>query len=144
MARERSIRALGWASVALVAIVGMTAAGWAGAQQQPAPAAQAVRAAEAPAEAPVPEQPKEKKREFRGRLPAYYGRVVDQKQRETIYAIQREYAPRVDALKRQLAALMAERDKKVAAVLTPEQLNTVEKLRAEAKAKRARAKAAAK
>ena len=39
-------------------------------------------------------------------------------------------------------ALMAERDKKVEAVLTREQLDTVEKLRAEAKAKRDRAKAA--
>ena len=97
--------------------------------------------AESPAETPVPEEAKPKK-EFRGRLPFYYNRVVDKKQRDKIYAIQREYAPKIDALKAQLETLMTDRDKEVEAVLTPEQLKTVEKLRAAAKAKRDQAKAA--
>jgi Spy/CpxP family protein refolding chaperone len=44
-------------------------------------------------------------------------------------------------LQSQLAALIAERDEKVAAVLTPEQLKEVEKFRAEAESKRKRGKA---
>jgi len=78
----------------------------------------------------------EKTKEFRGRLPNYYRFVVDEKQRETIYTIQEEYVGRIDALKAQLAALTKERDEKVAAVLTPEQLKEVERLAAEAKAQR--------
>ena len=73
----------------------------------------------------------------RGRLPAYYKDVVDKQQREKIYAIQQEHKPQIDALKAQLAALMKERDEKIAAVLTPEQQKKVEQLRQEAKARRA-------
>ena len=150
MRRARSTRVLVWACLALVPVALAIAEGLAVGQQpssasrsaeQPPAAGSAESSAEAPAEKPLPEDAKPKKREFRGRLPAYYNRVVDEKQRKTIYEIQREYAPKVDALKAQLAALTAERDKKVAGVLTPEQLETVEKLKAEAKAKRARAKA---
>ena len=150
MRRARSTRVLVWACLGLVPVALAIAGGLAVGQQpssaaapsaeQPPAAGSAESGAEAPAEKPLPEDVKPKKREFRGRLPAYYSRVVDEKQRKTIYEIQREYAPKVDALKAQLAALTAERDKKVAGVLTPEQLETVEKLKAEAKAKRARAK----
>ena len=152
MTPARSTRVLAWTGVALVAVA-VAAAGQLALSQQPSSAGQppakqpaaektAVLPAEAPAETPVPEEAKPSKKEFRGRLPAYYNRVVDKEQREEIYAIQREYAPKIDALKAQLAALIADRDKKVAAVLTPEQLKTVEKIKAEAKAKRERAKAA--
>ncbi len=58
-------------------------------------------------------------KKFRGRLPNYYRQVVDAKQRTAIYKVQKEYAPRIEALKAQLAALMKERDEKVVAVLTP-------------------------
>jgi hypothetical protein len=152
MEKARSIRVLAWTCVAAaavgVAVAGRLAAGeQASAAEQPSaeqsvPATLTRLAPEAPAETPVPEKAKSKKREFRGRLPNYYNRVVDQEQREKIYAIQREYAPKIDALKAQLAALVEERDEKVEAVLTPEQLKTVEELQAEAKAKRARARAA--
>lgn len=73
----------------------------------------------------------------RGRLPAYYRKVVDREQREDIYAVQREYAARIDDLKAKLAALVKERDAKIAAVLTPQQQDKVRQLREEAKAKRA-------
>jgi hypothetical protein len=125
--------------------VALAVAGGLAVGQQPASAAAATAvesSAETPAETPVPEDAKTKKREFRGRLPAYYGQVVDEKQRKKIYEIQREYAPKINALKTQLAELTAERDKSVAAVLTPEQLATVEKLKTEAKAKRAQARKA--
>jgi len=155
MTRSQLAQTLTWASLVLTAVVVVAVTGRPGVGQEAAAAEQSSKAqpaaetsakptAEAPAEKPVPEEAKPKKREFRGRLPAYYGRVVDQKQREQIYAIQREYAPKIKALEAQLAALRAERDTKVEAVLTPEQLKTVEKLKAEAKAKRDKAKAAEK
>lgn len=73
----------------------------------------------------------------RGRLPAFFKDVVDNKQRDQIYAIEREYQPQIDALKAQLATLTKEREEKIAAVLTPEQQKKLEQLRQEAKAKRA-------
>ncbi|MHC4177839.1 MAG: hypothetical protein ACYSWU_10045, partial [Planctomycetota bacterium] len=69
-----------------------------------------------------------KAKKFRGRLPNYYGQVVDQKQRATIYKIQAEYAPKIAELKAQLEALTKQRDEKVAAVLTPEQRKKVEQI----------------
>ena len=84
---------------------------------------------------------KVEKREFRGRLPAYYRTVVDEEQRQEIYAIQKEYWTQIEALKAQLAALTKQRDEKVAAVLTPEQLKKVEAAAEAAKAKRSVAKA---
>ena len=42
--------------------------------------------------------PAKKAKKFRGRLPNYYRQVVDEKQREAIYKIQQEYAPKIAAL----------------------------------------------
>jgi len=75
-------------------------------------------------------------KKFRGRLPNYYRHVVDQKQREAIYAIQEEYAAKIAALQAQLDAMVEERDGKVAGVLTAEQAQKVKQLADEAKAKR--------
>jgi len=91
-------------------------------------------------EAPAKAAPAEKAKEFRGRLPAYYGTVVDEKQRQAIYDIQKEYHARIAALKAQLEALIKQRDEKIDAVLTPEQLQKIEEAKAAAKAKRAAAK----
>jgi hypothetical protein len=91
-------------------------------------------AARAPAAAPAEVQPK---KVFHGRLPAYFGEVVDQKQRETIYAIQREYFEEIEALKTRLALVTDERDKKILMVLSPQQRDQVDQLKAQAKAKRA-------
>ncbi len=74
--------------------------------------------------------------EFRPRLPAYYARVVTEEQRQKIYDIQRQYHPRIAALRKQLEALEAERDAKIEAVLTPQQKAELEKIREEAAAKR--------
>ncbi|HEV3344129.1 MAG TPA: hypothetical protein VG125_27385 [Pirellulales bacterium] len=72
----------------------------------------------------------------RGRLPAYYSKVVDGQQREKIYKIQQQYEPKISALKAELQALQEKVDAEVEAVLTPEQQATVKKLTEEAKAKR--------
>ncbi len=74
----------------------------------------------------------------RGRLPAYYTEVVDEKQRAAIYAIQQEYAERIKQLRLQLGAVTKERDQKIVAVLTPEQQAKVAELAEAAKAKRER------
>jgi hypothetical protein len=74
----------------------------------------------------------------RGRLPAHYGQVVSEKQRETIYGIQAEYAAKIEVLETQLKTLKAERDKRMAAVLTAEQQKKVEDATAKARTKRAK------
>lgn len=106
------------------------AQGQAIAQLAPAPAPND----EAPAEAqsPTKAEPAAEKA-FRGRLPAYYRQVVTEEQRQAIYRIQAEYAPKIAALRAQLEALIAEQDAKIQAVLSPEQLKRIEQLREEAK-----------
>lgn len=93
-------------------------------------------------EADVKPAAAQKVKKFRGRLPAYYRLVVDEKQRQAIYAIQEEYAPKIADLRAQLEAQIKQRDEKVAAVLTPEQLKKVEDAKAAAKAKRSQKKSA--
>jgi len=87
----------------------------------------------------MPDKPAsaEKISKFRGRLPAYYGMVVSEEQRQQIYDIQKEYHPQIAALKAQLKALVQQRNAKVEAVLTTEQREKVDAARAAAKAKRA-------
>jgi Spy/CpxP family protein refolding chaperone len=71
----------------------------------------------------------------RGRLPAYYSRVVTPEQRAEIYSIQEEYAPQIEELVLQLQTLIAERDSKVSGVLTPEQLDEIKQLKADARSR---------
>lgn len=84
---------------------------------------------------------KEEPRRPQVRLPNYYGRVVSGQQREKIYAIQREYAPRIEAIEKQLQELVAERDAKMRGVLTPEQQKQIDELAAQAAERRERARA---
>jgi hypothetical protein len=77
----------------------------------------------------------------RGRLPAHYAKVVTDEQREKIYGIQAEYAPKITALETQLKALKAERDEKIKAVLTPQQQKQVEEAKAKARKKEPQPKA---
>lgn len=74
-------------------------------------------------------------KEFRGRLPPHFGQVVNEEQRQRIYAIQREYAARIDVLKAQLEAIEAERDARVYSVLTPPQRQRVEILKRQSQTK---------
>ncbi|HUY91703.1 MAG TPA: hypothetical protein VMV10_23375 [Pirellulales bacterium] len=75
----------------------------------------------------------------RGRLPAHYGAVVDNEQREKIYGIQQSYQPQIEALQAQLVALREKQAAEIDAVLTPEQKEKVKELAAAAKTKRAKA-----
>ncbi len=73
----------------------------------------------------------------RGRLPAFYARVVSGDQREKIYAIQQSYEPKIADLQAQLKALTDKRDAEIEAVLTADQKTKVQQLATDAKAKRA-------
>lgn len=77
-----------------------------------------------------------KEPEFRPRLPMYYAKVVDEKQRQKIYEIQRKYHPQIVDLQKQLEKLIAQRDAEIEAVLTPQQKAEIEKLRQEAATRR--------
>lgn len=82
------------------------------------------------------EKAKKAKKEIKNRLPNYYAKVVDGAQREKIYGIQNEYAPKIEALEKQLMALEQERDKKIEALLRPDQLKLLNRLKAEAQTRR--------
>jgi hypothetical protein len=71
-----------------------------------------------------------------GRLPKHYKEVVTPEQREKILAIQRDYTAKIDPLRRQVEQLTKERDEKIEALLTPEQRQQLEKIKAAAKAAR--------
>lgn len=83
----------------------------------------------------------------RGRLPAYYRQVVDDRQRDAIYAVQAKYRADRDKiaeeikkvtadLRKKLLELKEAQDQEVEAVLSEEQLAKVQKFRDEAAAKR--------
>ena len=80
---------------------------------------------------------KKASKKLHGRLPAYYGQVVSERQREEIYRIQAEYDEKIDSLQNQLNLLKEERKGRIAAVLTEEQKKQMEKAVAEARTKRA-------
>ena len=83
---------------------------------------------------PVPVVPPNKRY---ARLPAYYSRVVNEKQRRHIYAIQRLFGPKLDEYKLKYEALKEQRDEKIEQVLTAEQRIQIEQFKTAAKAKRA-------
>ena len=83
------------------------------------------------------------KKAAKGRLPAYYATIVDDRQRQEIYGIQAEYHARIEALRAELEALVNERDEKIRGVLSPAQAQRLDGLIASAQAARA-AKAAQK
>jgi cell division protein ZapA (FtsZ GTPase activity inhibitor) len=71
-----------------------------------------------------------------GRVPAYYAKVqITQEQREKVLSIQKDFAAKIDLLRKQLDALTKERDAKMAAVLTPEQQKQIDEMKAAAKKK---------
>lgn len=111
------------------------------AQGQSTPSAvQPVPPAAQPAAQPAPNaQPSAQaqgKSDFRPRLPMYYAKVVDEKQRQKIYGIQKKYHPKIAELQKQLEQLIAQRDAEIEAVLTAEQKAEIEKLRQEASQRR--------
>ncbi|HEX5445025.1 MAG TPA: hypothetical protein VFW87_14400 [Pirellulales bacterium] len=116
-------------SLLTVAVVFPLIGALAWAQQAPGKTGDAAKpAAGAPAKA---------RAKARGRLPAFYARVVSGDQREKIYAIQQSYEPKIADLQAQLKALTDKRDAEIEAVLTADQKTKVQQLATDAKAKRA-------
>jgi len=79
------------------------------------------------------EKAKGEKAKPRGRLPNYFSGVVNEEQREKIYAIQKEYEPKISQLRQELDSLTKARDEKINAVLTAEQKKKIDDLKAAAK-----------
>ena len=73
----------------------------------------------------------------RGRLPAYYGKVVTDKQREEIYAVQAKFNDEIAKLQQQLETLSTKRDAEIEKVLTDQQRTEIARLKSERKARRA-------
>ncbi|MDA7950727.1 MAG: hypothetical protein MPJ24_04485 [Pirellulaceae bacterium] len=71
---------------------------------------------------PVPKQ-------FRGRLPHYYNRLVTNEQRQNIYTIQRRYFQELSTLEAEIASLKKEREDEIEAVLTDEQRRLLQKIK---------------
>lgn len=85
---------------------------------------------------PLAAQDAKKTAKAKGRLPAYYADVVDDAEKEKIYAIQAQYADKIDKLEAELEALKDERDKKIEGVLPAAKLKKIEELKADAAKKR--------
>lgn len=75
---------------------------------------------------------------YRGPLPDYFGKLgVGEPQREKLYAVDAEYAGRIEALQKQIAELEKERNTRLEALLTPGQKLRLQELREEAAARAA-------
>jgi hypothetical protein len=94
------------------------------------------RAAEEGAAPPATAAKERQARQPAARLPNYYREIVTEEQREKILAIQRQYAAKIDPLRRELEKLTQERNEKIESLLTPEQRKQLAEIRAAAKAKR--------
>jgi hypothetical protein len=77
-----------------------------------------------------------------GRLPAHFGKIVDNTQREKIYAIQAKYSEKIEDLQEQLKDVMLQRDAEIREVLTAEQKKKLEELLSATKGLRAGKKSA--
>jgi hypothetical protein len=83
------------------------------------------------------ERKEAKRREANRRLPAHYGKIVDEAQKDRIYRIQAAYNTKLDPLQAQIEALAAQRDAEIRNVLSAEQQQQLDGLLREAKAARA-------
>lgn len=82
-----------------------------------------------------------KKADYRGPLPFYFGKLgIEDDQKLKLYAIDDDYASKIEALEKQIETLENERDAKMETLLTPGQKLRLKELR-EAAAKRAAAEA---
>lgn len=134
-------RSVAWMLLAGVVLPGLASSGRFAMHPLSTPVVQG-QEAKAPADGKSDEAKVAKKRaEPRGRLPAYFGEVVSNDQREKIYDIQAKYLMQIGKLQDEIAKLEESREKDVLAVLTEEQMAKVKQLQNDAKAKRAAAAA---
>jgi predicted transglutaminase-like cysteine proteinase len=115
----------------LVALVMM--ASWSASAAAQEPPQQGAAVAQPPAAAATDANAAKKPRK---RLPAYFGKVVTDKQRAQIYEIQAKFTEQIATLQEQLDALSAKRDAEIEQVLTEEQRAEIARLKSERKARR--------
>lgn len=96
-----------------------------------------------PAAAEAAADAKPERAKPRGRLPAYYSRVVTPEQRAEIYDIQGKFNEQIEQLQMQLQTLIEQRDSEVEMVLTEEQRKQVAAYVEEARARQAERRRAA-
>lgn len=72
----------------------------------------------------------------KGRLPSFFGGVVNDEQAEEIRKIQAEYQAKIDPLQQQIRDLLAERDGKIEKTLTDAQKKEIAKVRSDRMEKR--------
>ena len=145
--RKMRVSAPGIAAFGVAALLSLTSGERLWAQEKPsgpASGATASAAAQPGAESDKPaasgSAEKGKKRtEPKGRLPTYFGEVVDAQQRERIYEIQARYNAEIKKMQEQMHELETTRDKEVQSVLTAEQHAKVAQLQETAKTKRSEA-----
>ena len=80
--------------------------------------------------------PSKETKPARQRLPAYFAKVVTANQRQQIYVIQAGYRKQIERLQEQLSQLLRQRAQEVDLVLTRDQLQQVQTLRAAAATRR--------
>ncbi len=73
---------------------------------------------------------------LKGRLPAYYKDLVDEKQKEAIYKVQADFKAKIDALEEQLKQLADDRDAAIEKILTADQKTKLQKAKDEAAGKK--------
>ena len=95
---------------------------------------------ESASEKPSTAKSAETTKPLRGRLPAYFSKIVSEEQRQKIYAIQKEFQTKIRAIQLQLATLKKDRDQEIDSVLTPTQRDQIAAIKAAAKEKRKKAK----
>jgi hypothetical protein len=127
-----------WLAALLAAVMGWTAGMGRGADTAPSTdSPQPTTTKAAPKSTDVPDKTEEK---AKGRLPPFYGKLVDKDQKEKIYQIEMTFTPKIKDLQRQIDALVAERNEQIKAVLTPEQQAKLADMVADSKSKRGKGK----
>ena len=141
--RPSRLRPTVWAALVLGIALAFSSASW---QTSPV-AGQEAPPSDTPAgDTPAAGKPatgKPEKAKRRGRLPAYFSRVVSATQRDQIYSIQAKFNTRLVELQEQISDLINERDAAVEKVLTANQMKQVEGYRAEARTRRTDRRSAA-
>lgn len=80
------------------------------------------------------EKPAAESEDRRGPLPFYFGKLgLSDEQKDKLYTLQEDYDKKLEPLREQLKKLVAERDQKMEAALTPGQKLRLAELREEAK-----------
>jgi hypothetical protein len=86
-------------------------------------------------------QSRGQEKKAKGRLPAYYGDLVSDAQKQQIYGVQEKYAKQIADLQAQLDAVAKQRDSEIEGILNADQKEKVKKAQEEAAAKKKKAAA---